>query len=96
MSDEILGAGKFRALTGPARALEGFLLCALAVAGAAWAGELHVQLGLVAFKEQYLGLVLALALPAVFLGVKARRAEPGNRVPWHDWLLALCGAAAGG
>ena len=96
MSDEIAGAGKFRSLTGLARALEGFLLCALAVAGAAWAGELHIQLGLVVFKEQYLGLVLALALPAVFIGVKARQGEPGNRVPWYDWLLVLGGATAGG
>jgi len=96
VSDEIAGAGKFRSLTGLARALEGFLLCALAVAGAAWAGELHIQLGLVVFKEQYLGLVLALALPAVFIGVKARQGEPGNRVPWYDWLLVLGGATAGG
>jgi len=96
VSDEILGAGKFRSLTGAARSLEGFLLCALALAGAAWAGELHIRLGLAVFKEQYLGLVLALAFAAVFVGVKARPGERGDRVPWHDWLLVLGGAAAGG
>ena len=77
------------------RALERLLLCAAAAVGAAWAGELHIQLGLAVFKEQYLGLFLALALPAVFVGVKARSAEPGDRVPWYDWVLALAVFAVG-
>jgi TRAP transporter 4TM/12TM fusion protein len=64
--------------------------------GAAWAGELHIQAGLAVFKEQYLGLFLALALPAVFIGVKARRDASVDRVPWHDWLLAISGVVAGG
>jgi TRAP transporter 4TM/12TM fusion protein len=95
VADDLAGASKFRSLTGPARGLERFLLSALTLAGAAWAGELHVTLGLVFFKEQYLGLFLALGLPAVFIAVRARRGEPANRVPWHDWLLALGAAAVG-
>lgn len=72
------------------------MLCALAVLGAAWAGELHVQAGLAVFKEQYLGLFVAAALPAVFIGVKARRDEASQRVPWYDWLLVLSGFLVGG
>jgi TRAP transporter 4TM/12TM fusion protein len=93
---DALALTKFRSLAGAPRALERALLCALTGVGAAWAGEVHILLGLTVFKEQYLGLVLALAFPAVFVGMKARRGERGDRVPWHDWLLALIGAAVGG
>ncbi len=96
MTDESAPPTKFRSLAGPAKALERGLLCALALAGAAWAAEAHILLGLAVFKEQYLGLVLALALPAAFIGVKARARERGGRVPWHDWLLAAAGAGVGG
>ena len=94
--DELAGVGKFRSLEGPAKALARFLLCALTLAGAAWAGEIHILLGLAFFKEQYLGLIVALALPAVFIAVKGRRGQAGDRIPWYDWLLALGGAVAGG
>ena len=96
MLDDLTGASKFRALAGPAKGLERLLLCALTITGAAWAGEVHIFLGLAFFKEQYLGLFLALAFPAVFIAAKARSVEPGDRVPWFDWLLALGGAAVGG
>ncbi len=96
MPEDLLGATKFRSLSGPARGLERFLLCALVIVGAAWAGEVHISLGLAFFKEQYLGLFVALALPAVFIAVKARRGRNGDQVPGYDWLLALGGAVAGG
>lgn len=96
MSDDLSFTTKFRTLTGPARGIELVLLCALTLVGAAWAGEVHIQLGLAVFKEQFLGLFLALAFPSAFVAVKARRDEPGDRVPWHDWLLAAAGAVTGG
>jgi TRAP transporter 4TM/12TM fusion protein len=96
MSDDLALPSKLRALTGPARAIEVFLLCALTLVGAAWAGEVQVELGLAVFKEQFLGLFLALAFPSAFIAVKARAGERGDRVPWHDWLLAAAGAATGG
>ncbi|MEK7363311.1 MAG: TRAP transporter fused permease subunit, partial [candidate division NC10 bacterium] len=46
--------------------------------------------------EQYLGLFLALALGAVFLGVKSHARGHAHRVPWYDWLLCLGGLAVGG
>ena len=96
MTDDFVGAAKVRSLSGFARGLERTLLLALTLLGAAWAAELHFLVNFTFFKEQYLGLFLGLALGAVFLGVKARRGEPGDRVPWHDWLLCLAGLIVGG
>ena len=95
MAEDLAGWSKFRSLSGPARMLERLLLGGLTLVGAGWAGELHISLGLVFFKEQFLGLFLALAFPLAFLAVKARSGEPGDRVPWYDWLFALGGACAG-
>jgi TRAP transporter 4TM/12TM fusion protein len=96
MSDDFSGLGKFRALTGSVKAVNRLLLTCLTIVGAAWAGEIHVFFDLTFFKEQYLGLVLALSVPAVFLSVKATKREVGHRVPWYDCLFALAGAAVGG
>lgn len=87
---------KFRVLTGAARAMERTLLLALTLIGAAWALEVHHSLPWAFFKEQYLGLFLALALGAVFLSVKGRARAPSHRAPWYDWLLSLTGLAVGG
>ncbi len=95
MSEDFLGARKLRSLSGPAKGVERFLLCALVIIGAAWAGEVHIVLGLAFFTEQYLGLFLALALPAVFVTVKPDRRQAGDRVPWYDWLFAIGGGVAG-
>jgi TRAP transporter 4TM/12TM fusion protein len=86
---------KFRALTGVPQALECALLALLTLVGALWSLEVHHYLPVAFFKEQYLGFFLALALAAVFVGVKARATEAPGRVPWYDWLLALGGAGVG-
>src|SRR3990172_4234684 len=96
MTDDFSLATKFRTLSGPSRALSRLLLSVLTLIGAAWAAELQHYLPFTFFKEQYLGLFLALALGAVFLTVKGRRREAGDRVPWYDWLLALAGLMVGG
>lgn len=90
------GPSKFRMLTGAARAAERSLLSSLTLIGAAWALEVHHAFPWTFFKEQYLGLFLALALGAVFLSVKPHARAPGHWVPWYDWLLSLSGLAAGG
>ncbi|MBI4241060.1 MAG: TRAP transporter permease [Candidatus Rokubacteria bacterium] len=90
------GPSKFRALTGTAGALAHTLLGALTLLGAAWALEVYHVLPHAFFKEQYLGVFLALALGAVFLSVRAHGREPGHRVPWYDWLLSLGGVTVGG
>lgn len=87
---------KFRALRGAARAAERALLLALTLTGAAWALQLHQELGQAFFKEQYLGLFLALALGAIFLGVRGHSRAPAQQVPWYDWLLCVAGLTVGG
>ncbi|MBI4608785.1 MAG: TRAP transporter fused permease subunit [Candidatus Rokubacteria bacterium] len=89
------GSSKFRELSGPARLLERTLLVALTLLGASWALEIHHAFPWTFFKEQYLGLFLALALAIVFLSVKERARAPGHRVPGYDWCLSLGGLAAG-
>ncbi len=96
MADDFAPATKFRSLTGAPRAAFRALLLTLTVVGALWALELHHRLPWAFFREQYLGLFLALALGAVFLGVKARQGEPGHRLPWYDWVLAAAGIGVGG
>ncbi len=90
------GPSKFRTLTGAARVAERSLLSSLTLIGAAWALEVHHAFPWTFFKEQYLGLFLALALGAVFLSVKPDVRAPGHWVPWYDWLLSLSGLATGG
>ncbi|MBI2090047.1 MAG: TRAP transporter fused permease subunit, partial [Deltaproteobacteria bacterium] len=96
MSDDLSPATKFRSLSGPPRAVMLGFLFALTILGSLWALEIHNSLSWAFFKEQYLGLFLALALVSIFLGVKARKKEPGNYVPWYDWFLAMGGLLVGG
>jgi TRAP transporter 4TM/12TM fusion protein len=72
------------------------LLFALVVAGSSWALEIQNNFPIAIFKEQYLGLFLALALTSIFLGIKGRAAEPDGTVPWYDYVLASGGLIVGG
>jgi TRAP transporter 4TM/12TM fusion protein len=89
------GPARFRTLGGGARRVERALLAALALVGIGWALELPRALPFAIFKEQYLGLFLALALAAVFVAVPGRPGSAISRVPWLDWLLAGGGLAVG-
>jgi TRAP transporter 4TM/12TM fusion protein len=80
-----------------------FIIHALAVALTAgvlaWAGDLVRMVGLLVFVEQYIAVLVAIALPLVYLSVPARRAgilegEDRRRldhVPWYDQLAAAAG-----
>jgi TRAP transporter 4TM/12TM fusion protein len=96
MSDELAASpDRFRTLTGtPAKVLR-TLLISLTVLGSLWALEVHNHFEITFFKQQYLALFLALALGSVFIAVKAYPKQPGDGVPWYDWLLALGGLAIG-
>ena len=96
MSENFDSTTKFRSLTGAPQAILRALIYLLTLLGAAWAMEVHNALGWAFFKEQYLGLFLALALGAIFIGVKASRKERDGRIPWYDWLLGLGGLVIGG
>jgi TRAP transporter 4TM/12TM fusion protein len=96
MSDDIPAASKFRSLTGAARIVERIVLFTLTLVAAAWAGDVHVFLNLIFFKEQFLGFFFALGMAGVFLRVKSRRGELGDHVLWYDWLCFTASLAAGG
>ncbi len=75
----------------PARAAA----CALTIVAIGFALDLPQWLGVALYPEQYLGLLLALALAAVFLSIPARSADRG-RVPWYDAVAAALSFAAAG
>jgi len=87
---------KFRRLSGRPRAVEGTLLIALTLTSATWATQVHHHLPWAFFNEQFLGVFLGLSLASVFIAVKARGGEAGDRVPAFDWALSALGLVVGG
>lgn len=57
------------------------------LAACLWAMEVQYLLGVVAFNEQFLALMLAFALSGCFINVRAHRSARRDRVPWYDWIL---------
>ena len=96
MTDDLSSSGKFRSLSGASKVTLRVLIFSLTILGSLWAMEIHHSLSWAFFKEQYLGLFLALALGSIFIGTKVRAREAGDRVPWYDWLLAAAGFLVGG
>lgn len=86
---------KYRTLTGAAGAVERSLLAGLTLVGALWAGQVHQLLPFAFFREQYLGLFLALGLAGVFIAVKPHERAASERLPWYDAVLAAAGVAVG-
>ncbi|MBI2204661.1 MAG: TRAP transporter fused permease subunit [Candidatus Rokubacteria bacterium] len=92
---EILTDSKFRTLDGAPRVVEHALLGGLTGLGALWAAEAHHWLPLAIFKEQYLGVFLALGLAGVFVAVRPSVRAAADRVAWFDWILAAAGLGVG-
>lgn len=69
------------------------LAVGLTLSSAAWALDLYRDVGLQIYTEQYLGVMLTIALPLVYLAVPA---GPGRfrqgAVPWYDIAAAIIGA----
>ena len=84
-----------RRLTGPLRVVERTLLVLLAGLGAIYVLDVHPRLGIVVFREQYMGLFLALSLAATFLSTPARRGAPGAPIPWTDVAAAALSMLVG-
>ncbi len=51
--------------------------------------DIQTRLGWTIYKEQYLGLFIALFLSCVFLNTPAFKSSPRDRVPWYDWVLVI-------
>jgi len=85
--------------------LVNILAVALTCGVLAWASDLVRAVGIVVFTEQYIAIILALALPLVYLHVPARAEKQSDReeraqgriggtVPWYDILAAIIGSGA--
>ncbi len=72
------------------------LLLSLAILGAVWSLEIHADLGIIIFKEQFLALIFTIGMVALFLAVPGRDADSGARIPWYDWILAALAVVTGG
>lgn len=81
------GGGKFRSLTGFSSGLSRTFLTSIPIACIIYVADIQTHLGWTIYKEQYLGLFLALFLSAIFLNAPASKSSPRDRVPWYDWLL---------
>ncbi len=80
----------------PGGAFTAVIAVCLTVTGLAWALDLYRLVGLLLFPEQLLGLILALALPLVFLSIPAKRGSTRSRIPWYDGVAATLGFASAG
>ena len=68
------------------------LAIALTFGAIAWAADLYREVGLVLYTEQYLGGMLTIALPLVFLAVPAGEGrERTGPIPWYDIMAAIAG-----
>jgi TRAP transporter 4TM/12TM fusion protein len=56
---------------------------------------IETYLGITLYKEQYVGLFLAVCLSMVFLTTRASKQDLSSRVPWYDYILAVAGATPG-
>lgn len=70
------------------RRLIEFLALCLTFLAIAWALGVPRMVGISFYPQQYMAMMLALAMPIAFLMLPARRDEPRHVVPWYDCLAA--------
>ena len=87
---------RFRPLQGLAKLFHDGLLLSLAILGAVWSLEIHSDLGIVIFKEQFLALIFMIGMTAVFLSVPAQSGDQNARTPWYDLVLAALSIGVSG
>ena len=86
---DLMGNRKWRTLGGTPLYIQNVLLVAITLLCAAWSIDLHHIVGLPIFKEQFLALIFALAMAAIFIGLKTHKSVTSDKVPFYDWILAL-------
>lgn len=68
----------------------------IALGGIAWGADLYRTLGWNFLAEQFLAVVLGMAMAIVFLLRPVRPTDaPRSSAPWYDWLLAAISLAVG-
>jgi TRAP transporter 4TM/12TM fusion protein len=68
---------------------------ALVVISAMWALAVPRRLGLAFYTEQFVCVILGLALAVAFLRLPADRTTVRRHVPWFDWIAAAVGLGIG-
>ena len=64
------------------------LAAAITIIASAWALGLQVTFGIGLYPQQFVAVILALALPLAFLTLPARNGTEREVVPWYDALAA--------
>ncbi len=98
MASDSLGEGqtRFRELHGPIGVIRTLLLVAVPISGTLYVLNVHVYLGMPAlWKEQYVGLFIAMLLAALFLSTPSTRGSKRTGVPWYDFAFALMSLVIG-
>ncbi len=96
MSDAPAGTGGDGAPPAWLRRINGTVAFLLAAGALCWSADLYRQLlGVVAYTEQFLAAVLALAVPLALLSLPARRGAARTHLPWYDAASALAAFLAG-
>ena len=70
------------------------LAVVLTLGAIAWSADLFRMVGVLLYTEQFLNGILAVAVPLVFLSVRATRAGKGGTIPWYDGAAAVVGFGA--
>ena len=96
MTDNENAGGSARRLSGPVRIIHQAILMSLALLGAVWSLEIHSDLGIIIFKEQFLALIFTLGMVGVFLSVPVSKSREEVGTPWYDWICIIATVAVGG
>src|SRR5690606_34914583 len=89
MSDVIEGKAGFGLPPAVWRPVASVLAICLTLVAVLWSLNVPRALGLAFYPQQFLALILALAMPLAFLMLPFRRGEERDTVPWYDALFAL-------
>ncbi len=92
---DLTGRRKWRQLAGWPLYLQNILLASITLLCAGWSLELQHTVGIAIFKEQFLALIFALSMAAIFIGLKSSKSITSNRVPLLDWVFAITSLVCG-
>jgi TRAP transporter 4TM/12TM fusion protein len=89
--------GRFRKLRHPAaQRLQRLLLVVIPLIALIFNFEVPSRFGASMLQEQYLGIVLILALSSIFIAVPANRRSSRQSIPWYDLIFIVLSVVVGG
>ena len=89
MGKEKKKVDKYRSLGPVSGWVSKILLGAIPVCCILFIIDVPTLLGTMLYKQQYLGLFLALFLASTFLNIPPSKKSPRDRLPWYDIILAV-------